>query len=200
MVKTKKKRGGGPDQGEERKYFGGRPALSPEERKANFTIRMRPDLRDQVGRVAKANGRSLGEEVETRLIASLKDDEIGDLKVMHQLIGKYLRTVNSRKKIANFDLSDPVIADALRLGLNLIAQAACLRRLPEERVKQFYLADLPALDAALRAKDFTSEEISSVIGIANEAMNALSVDKLVQLDPLKLSEWIRADAAAKHNR
>ena len=59
-------------------YGAVRPAKSPGDKKsASITVRAREDLRENLLRSAEANGRSISEEAEARLVQSVADDAIG---------------------------------------------------------------------------------------------------------------------------
>jgi hypothetical protein len=153
---------------------------APEESK-RFPLNMRTtkEMRKRLEDGAARSGRSLIQEVEGRLEDSFKDDPISrseTLTDLHELIRRYLRQLGGRG-----DFNFPDDADALRVGLNLIVDAAATTPTPlsEERVRQFWMTEIPALGKAAN--------------IANEALNVLSVAGLAHLDPLKLSEWIRAE-------
>jgi hypothetical protein len=176
----------------EKKRAGGRPPKTPEDRKAtNLTIRSRRDLRDQLERAAMANGRSISLEADARLETSLKDDVIaGDLAVLHALIRSYLQLLGIRRTdpLWAFDLRDPEVADALRIGLDLLVTATCSGPLSKERTKEFWIAAMKTR----RASGATTAQI------ATEAFNVLSMSNLAApVDPLDVEEWVRAVDAEK---
>lgn len=67
---------------ERKKRQPGRPSLPDEEKRSrNLTFRSRGDLRDRLSDAASKNGRSISEEIESRLEASYtKDERIEELK------------------------------------------------------------------------------------------------------------------------
>lgn len=166
----------------EKKRGRGRPAKAPGDLKStNVTIRSRRNFRDQLERAATANGRSISEEAERRLEASLKDDMIGaDLDDLHEVIRRYLRVLGKRKTVENFDIHDPAIAAGLRMGFDLIIDAIVAGQLSEERIKKFYMKD----DDELRERGGTV-----AVNVAHDAFGALSAEGLGSVDPLKVSQW-----------
>ncbi len=70
----------------------GRPPLPPGKgKRASFTTRMTPRLKETLEGSAKANGRSLSEEIEHRLQLSIKVD----LRDLQNIEKKFQETINS---------------------------------------------------------------------------------------------------------
>lgn len=120
---------------------------------------------------------------------SLKDDVItGDLAVLYALVRSYLQLLGIRRTdpLWGFDLRDPAVADALRIGLDLLVTAACSGQISKERAKEFWIAAV----RTRRASGATTAQI------ATEAFNVLSLAKLAApVDPTDVDEWVRATDA-----
>lgn len=156
-----------------------------------LNMRTTKEQRDRLEQAARDSGRSLVKEVENRLEESFKDDVItGDLAVLHALIRSYLQLLGIRRTdpLWAFDLRDPAVADALRIGLDLLVTAACSGPLSKEQTKEFWIA-------AMKTRRVSG---ATTAQIATEAFNVLRVGKLApSVDPLDVEEWVRAVAAEK---
>jgi hypothetical protein len=75
----------------------GRPALAESERKTvNFTFRSRPELREKLAAAAVQSGRSISEEIESRLAQSFFAQEIID-QVVSQTIKATFEYVDRKR-------------------------------------------------------------------------------------------------------
>jgi len=173
-------------------------ALAGTSKRHPLNMRTTKELRERLERAAKVSGRSLVQEVEGRIEESLEDEQMGALQNLHGLIRLYLRSVGWRREILPtqdpaappFELSQPEITEALRMGFDLILSAACFGPLTEERIKKFWLEDI--LELSGRGGDLGGTSAN----IAVDAFNVLSAAGLANYDQVKLSQWIR-DAAGR---
>ena len=114
---------------------------------------------------------------------SFEDDEMRKhLDKLYRLLRSYLQTLGRRfSTFGEYDLAKHV--EALNLGFELIMLGALKGPLPEERVKQFWIYDIPKLDKKRGDSN-----------VAIDAFTTLTVAGLASLDPLKLSQWLRDEA------
>jgi Arc-like DNA binding domain len=81
----------------------GRPALPKAEKKTvNFTFRSRAELREKLAEAATANGRSISEEIEHRLIQSFFTNEIIQTVTEAAIRGTFDRLLRERSEYSNF--------------------------------------------------------------------------------------------------
>ena len=166
----------------------GRPAREQrdEVKSAMLSVRLRPDLETKLKQAAFSNNRSVSEEVETRMMESFADDEIRDrFDNFYRLLRSYLQTLARRMSVMDkLDLSDHLAA--LNVGFDLIILAAFKGALKEERIKQFWLREVPELGKLRHG--------SKAANIAIDAFTTLTLAGLASIDPLALSQWIKDQA------
>ncbi len=172
--------------GEKPRKRGGRPPLLPSERKTTTrTFRIRPDLDTELVAAAEAGGRSISEEIERRLDATLRSMSLYDAvfsSALGQEMAAMAQTVRGIEKVTG---KSPVV-DAF----TAVAIRAALRRMLDDiffRTAPISAAGMPDSERA-RAEQFGQLIVRAVNPFAaSEAVDMDVVEELRKIDEARQS-------------
>jgi chromosome segregation ATPase len=147
----------------------GRPALPEEEKRSrNLTFRSRGDLRDRLSDTASENGRSISEEIESRLEESFRRDEkIADVTASRDAVAaeladlrkQFLATCTEAARLEQ-EVKDwherrdfaSAIIDAWPKGVDEAVRATALMMVGDTRAREAVRDMFKAANAALAAE------------------------------------------------
>jgi len=161
------------------------PGTSGRGKRVALNMKTTEDTRKMLTRAAAASGRSLIQEVEHRVERSLvsEGELYGEWAPLYRLIQRYLRTLAILRT-----MDGKAELDALHVAFDAIIDAANLGALSDERLKRLQVEIVPELGR---------RGGNNAAGIVMDALSVLSASGLANLDPDKLSSWIRGATNAR---